>query len=351
MLAFVRDSAYRALPLIATSSLIFLESSERVVDFVLMLFAFNVSSIVFNFGAQFYKSYDEAFVKAKDTLHLVSAFFCVAGLFFEDYRLLLSSVLLGLVYARVNEFYYRRLGYYWPLYLFTVILVIPRLIAFLYQVEYWVAALCSAFMLFGVSQLIHKRSGLLSKEAKGSRGQEHCVSIVNYAFLTSLVYVLYQQLPSLVAITEDVSVDGRIEQVISRCIFAFIFIKSSIVVILMRKEEALLSRKYLRVVSILLVILAISTVYASVGGFGGFFILLPLLLFVGCEIAFSFVSAKRHREYDYKSFLIDNMVLLLSSLVFLFFNFELLSVFALSSFVLFFLRGFDEIYLKAQKAV
>lgn len=339
---YVKDLAVRSLSLLVTTAIILFDSEDRAKDYIIIISTFNISIIFFNFGGQFYASRSSSFLRKLNLIH--SFFFILSfSMYFvaSDLQNALSAICLGICYAKVNEFNLRRNNRYLEIFLFSLMINIPRVFSFFYDIDYCSSTLVTSLLFFIYFIIKYRKNSIYEMDIAilpNSEDAGKINKIFNYAFFTSIVYVIYQQLPSMVAVA-DLSNTGRYEQVLSRVIFAFLFVKSSFVMTLIRSKRTIkLNWNFLfSLYSLVFVTLLFLDVYSIISYF--IFSLLSTIVFISSEFIFSFVSAKRHREYSYKDFFLDNMILLSSSIICVFFDTRLIVTYMISSVTLLLVRS------------
>lgn len=326
---FLKDSAVRILPLLVTVLVVISDTDERVKEYVTLISFFNISVIVFNFGRQFYASIDPAVRKSQDRIHLFSIVLLLSFMVLFKAQIIFCAVAMGIVYSRLNEFRLRRNGHFSLLFISALIVALPRLLAFFLDWDYLVVTAVSSFLLVI----------LVSTGRDEYVAGDKVDSLLNYAFLTSVLYVLYQQIPGYIAILDDVSAQGRAEQVLGRLVFAFMFLKSSLVVFLIKHR---VEYKQMTVVELFGIVFCCGLMFFLESGLKQ--IVIACGVFVWCELRFSVISAGRHEGYNYKSFLVDNSILFGCAISLAFLGNGLMLVFSVSSACLLLARGRRFVY-------
>lgn len=315
------DLLPRALPLITTILIVSTENNDRVVDYLFTLAVFNVAAVLLNFGAQYQVSTPSKLLNQKILLQflVVSASILFVSLStFEQSKEVVSAILLGAVYAHLNEFRLRREGKVLKFFMATLLLIFPRIISWFTGYEYYFASLCSALLLF-ILVVMTKKSGEANKNNK--------VNVFNFAFYTSLVIIIYQQVPSLFSVSQGVDDNERLEQIVIRVIFGLMFIKTTLVVLMIHHEVKIKFSKYAFVALMIFVLAFVA--YLNVHIYISYFIYVSV--FFLSEMFYASYSAKLHKVYNYKTMFFDAIVLLTLAFIFSISKFNLIQVYTFSS--------------------
>lgn len=342
---YAKDLSVRVLSLLVTTAIILFDSESRVKEYIIIVSVFNIAVVLFNFGGQFYLKRSEVFVRKINRIHIF-AFLSSLLLYFLplDFKSVFSAICLGICYSKLNEFSLRRQDKYKKIFLFSIAINFPRILSYIFNFDYSIATLTTGILFFVFFIINGNKEATSISEVKlypEAMKKEKTNSILNYAFLTSIVYVVYQQLPSIMA-TSDLSEAGRYDQILSRLIFAFLFLKSSFVMMLIKSKKTPklnwlgLVLAYFSIISVIVLLDNYKNIDNSVLS------IIAVLIFMSSEVIFSFISARRHREYSYKEFLIDNLVLLSSSIVCMLMDVRLLLTYMISSVALLLLRSRHE---------
>ncbi|KAA1164522.1 hypothetical protein, partial [Pseudoalteromonas fuliginea] len=246
------DLLPRALPLITTILIVSSESNDRVVDYLFTLAVFNVAAVLLNFGAQYQISTSSKLLNQKIFLQCfvisASIIFVILSAY-EQSKEVVAAIVLGAIYAHLNEFRLRREGKILKFFVATLLLITPRVVSWFTGYDYYFASLCSALLLLILVVTI-KEPNESNKNSK--------VNIFNFAFYTSLVIVIYQQVPSLFSVSQGVDDNERLEQIVIRVLFGLMFIKTTLVVLMIHHEIKIKFSKYAFVVLMIFILVFVS---------------------------------------------------------------------------------------------
>lgn len=333
ILPLIKDFSVRVVTVLVTVFLILFGENEFVVDYIYLLTIFNVASVVLNLGGQFYISDGDKYLKKINAIHLSVLLLGWLVWHLELVDLLaFSSVLLGLMLARCNEFRLRRLSKLYKLLWINITIAMPRLLCHFLEIELYWSNLISAVILVFSSNFSNSSDLSNANVSEGGTAS----NVFNYAWLTSVFYILYQNIPAYIAVMEGISESQRYEQVLMRMIFVFMFVKSSLVVVLMKRESDVMKglEKFRWVLSLsALLILAVGEDILGVMYYG-----LGMVVFILAELVFSPVSSRKHRDYRYASFMLDVILLLAISSVFVYMQYPLIIAYMGASVVLLLFR-------------
>ncbi|MEM5481099.1 hypothetical protein WNY97_14810 [Pseudoalteromonas fuliginea] len=330
------DILSRILPILVTSLIILFETDELTHDYIILISIFNISVIIMNFGGQFYSTRSVNFTSLINKVHFFLVLVCVLiYLYLPLFEIYTSSIILGVAYSRVNEFYLRRNLQVKVLIFYSLIISMPRFFCFKFGFDYGITTIFSATGIYISSLFISTKKDIFDLENKKTN-EETVRSIFNFAFFTAVLYVLYQQLPALLHSFFDLSESARLEQIISRVIFALTFIKSTLVIYFINKDVKTNVNGRL-IGALLFVLLSVAHLFLGYK-FDVIYAIILVSVFFVSELCFSFVSARKHKKYNYKSFFIDNLFLLVSALALSILNFSLIEVYVFSSVLLLIFR-------------
>jgi hypothetical protein len=323
------DVVIRSFSLIVTILIISIDNNSRVKEFLLCISIFNIAVVFFNFGGQFYKGFSLNYKKKWDHVHLYIISIITCLYYFDIFNeIIFSSILLGLMYSRINEFELRRNKKFKTLSVITLIIVMPRIVGFYLEINYSVSVYFSVLLLLFLI-FNQKISPVDENDAK---------SIINYAFGASVLYAMYQNIPAMISADLGVSESERFEQILAKLIFAFMFLKSSFVVSFIGKNLKYYSfvRKIGWYVLVLDMVMLILFEYKIIGRVFLYAVLVGSFIF--SELYFGMLSSLRHSVFDYKEFFYDNLILLSVGIIFVLSGGGLFASFVVSSIILLIVR-------------
>jgi hypothetical protein len=141
------------------------------------------------------------------------------------------------------------------------------------------------------------------------------------------VIILYQQVPSLFSVSQGVDNNERLEQIVVRVIFGLMFIKTTLVVLMINHEVKVRFSKY-AFVALMVIVLAFVT-YFNVNVYISYAIYVSV--FFLSEMFYASYSAKLHKVYNYKTMFFDAIVLLTLAFIFSISKFNLIQIYTFSS--------------------
>lgn len=322
LLSTFYDLIPRILPLITTVFIVSFDTNQRVVDYLFTLGVFNISTVVLNFGIQYQNSTTSSQFKQMLViqLSLIFLFYCSHYIFdIEQFEEIFTALVLGGVYAHINEFRLRREGKVVIYFLATIFIVVPRALCMFYQFDYYLGSILSSLLLIALLLVFNTNDNHTVCD-NGS-------SVLNFAFLTSILIIIYQQVPSLLSVMEGVDNNERVEQIVIRILFGLMFLKTTLIVLIIKYEFKFQVNKYVFLFfssSILFVNeLLVSFIYAKY--------LLYVIVFFCSELIYAYCSANFHKNYNYKSMSFDACILMILSISLSLFEFNLIQIYTFSS--------------------
>lgn len=316
----IADLIPRVIPLLTTVLIVSLDTEPRVVDYLFTLAIFNISAVILNFGAQYQESTSHNLLKQKLIIQFSFVLFIFLSQFLieiKQFEEIFYALILGCIYAHINEFRLRREGKVYKYFFAALLLVAPRAVCMAFSIDYYISSIVSAvllalFIAFGLDKV-------------GNKTQSQ--SVFNFAFLTSVIIIIYQQIPSLFSVTQGVDENERIEQIVVRILFGLMFLKTTLVVMIIRYNFKLYFN------SLVFSCFLLSAIFAT-----EFFVshaylkyLLYICIFFSSELIYAYFSAEMHKNYDYKSMSIDAFCLMFLAFLFSYLEFNLIQIYTFSS--------------------
>ncbi|MBQ4812065.1 hypothetical protein J8M20_11980 [Pseudoalteromonas luteoviolacea] len=316
----IADLIPRVIPLLTTIFIVSLDTESRVVDYLFTLAIFNIAAVILNFGAQYQESTSHELLKQKLIIQFSFVLLVYLSQFLievKQFEEIFYALILGCVYAHVNEFRLRREGKVYKYFLAALLLVVPRAVCMFFSVDYYISSIISAVLL---ALFI-----LVGLDKVGNKAESQ--SVFNFAFLTSVIIIIYQQIPSLFSITQGVDENERIEQIVVRILFGLMFLKTTLVVMIIRYNFKIYFNRLAFSCFLLSFILAteffVSYTYLKY--------FLYVIIFFSSELIYAYFSAEMHKNYNYKSMSVDAFFLMSLAFLFSYFEFNLIQIYTFSS--------------------